>query len=218
MSVEDPATTTPPPAVAPSPGAGLVPANPDYPAKLDVPYPGPQSRLELFLRWLRVIPAAIWVFGYAFVATFSLLLNNLTILFTGKYREQSFRTLKRMVIAQNQLVGYLHYLTDQAPVWGGPDPNNPVQIELPEELPTVSSRFRPLYVWLLAIPATFGVMFGMFGAYFMAAFGGFWSILLTGRYSEGSFRYVAIRVRKAVRLAAFQLMMTEEPPPSGTAS
>jgi hypothetical protein len=218
MSVGDHATPAVPPVVAPSPGAGLVPANPDYPTKLDVAYPGKQSRIELLLRILRAIPAAIWVFGYSFVALCSSYLNAVVILITGEYREQSFRTLKRFVIAQHQLLGYTHYLTDQAPAWGGPDPNYPVQVELPEELPTVSSRWRVLYVWLLAIPASFGVMFGLIAAGFMAFFGGFGSILFTEQYSEGSFRFVVIRLRKSVRLNAFVWMMTEQPPPSGTAA
>jgi Domain of unknown function (DUF4389) len=75
------------------------------------------------------------------------------------------------------------------------------------------ARWRPfLQSWLLAIPHWFALFFVGIAAYCVIIVSWF-AVLITGRYPEGMFNFVAGTLRWANRVTAYTYLMTEEYPP-----
>jgi hypothetical protein len=137
-----------------------------------------------------------------------------SVLLTGKYPQSVYDTQRRVLRHYAQYTGYILHITDQTPRFNSPEEATyPIQVTFPEQLPTVSSRFRPLYVGFLAIPAGFGYLCRFYASLAAAVIANA-AILFTGRYPEGLFRFNVGTGRQYVRLTAFVLMMTEVKPPS----
>jgi ABC-type sugar transport system permease subunit len=207
MSTIDPAAAGPT-AVA-STAAGT-PAH-GYPAGFDIPYPESWNRGLLFYRWLLALPAAFVVMFYTIGAVFMYMVAAFTILFTGKYPESSFQYFQRYLRLWVRYSAFRLKLTDlPSPTNGDPDPSYPAQVTVPQQIPEIS-RFRPLYIALLAFPTALRLVFVVMAAGIVSVIA-WWAILFTGSYPEELFRYQKNRIRLGLRLRAFQWMMTTKSP------
>jgi hypothetical protein len=75
------------------------------------------------------------------------------------------------------------------------------------------ARWRPfIQGWLLAIPHWFALLFVELAA-FCVIFVAWFAVLITGRYPEGMFNFVAGAVRWVNRVSGYTYLMTEEYPP-----
>jgi hypothetical protein len=92
---------------------------------------------------------------------------------------------------------------------GGSDYPIDLQIDYPEE---GISRWRPLLHWLLVLPHFIVLLFLGIAAYVVIAIV-FFAILITGRYPEGMFNFLAGIGRWSNRVLAYEYFMTEQYPP-----
>lgn len=74
------------------------------------------------------------------------------------------------------------------------------------------SRFMPLIKWLLLFPHYVCLFFLGFGAIFVGIYA-FFAVLVTARYPEGAFDYIAGLQRWGLRVAAYHSLMVDEYPP-----
>lgn len=195
--------------------AAVVPPNPDYPAKLDVPYVESREAGSLWFRHLRVLGLWFYLAFQGWGAMFSVGLNNYYILFTGRYRQKTFDTVRRYLTAYYQYLAYRRMLVQDPPTVGQTD--YPVAIELPHELPVVTSRLRFLYVGFLVIPQTLEAVLYMWAGVVVEWYGWWAALFGGGRFPAAAHRFNVIGLRKLLRLHAFLLLMTEEKPPTGGA-
>jgi hypothetical protein len=207
MTVEDPVAPPASAAAVSHRESAVVPPNPDYPVRLDVSYVAHRSRGSLFFPRLRAFRYWVEHLLMLFVVLFSWYANTFSILFTGKYRQGSFETFQRFLRVRWTWLVYTRRLVSAPPHLE--DTDYPARIELPQQLPTVSSRLRPLYVgWLC-----FGQALLAWWSYSVSIcvyFYAYWVTLITGKYPAAAFRYQVVTLRRLLRLQAFYFLMTEE--------
>jgi hypothetical protein len=83
------------------------------------------------------------------------------------------------------------------------------QVDYPEN---GIARWRPFVHWLLVIPHYVVLLFVLIGALF-AWIGAFFAILVTGRYPEGLFNFLAGTLHWGNRVNGYTYWMTEQYPP-----
>jgi Inner membrane component of T3SS, cytoplasmic domain/Domain of unknown function (DUF4389) len=92
---------------------------------------------------------------------------------------------------------------------GGSDYPIDLQVDYPEG---GIARWRPLIHWLLVIPHFIVLLFLGLGVYIVDVIV-FFAILITGRYPQGLFNFVAGTLRWGNRVVAYEYWMTEQYPP-----
>jgi hypothetical protein len=93
---------------------------------------------------------------------------------------------------------------------GPPSPRYPARLEI--DYPPALNRWLPLVKWLLLLPHYIALAFVALGAFFVAVFA-FFAVLITGRWPEGAFGYLAGTARWAFRVSAYFHLMTDAYPP-----
>lgn len=91
-----------------------------------------------------------------------------------------------------------------------PNPSYPLQVEI--DYPDRLSRLLIFVKWLLVIPHYIALLFLGIGAYVVWIVS-FFAVLITGRYPEGMFNYLAGVLRWSVRVSAYQFFLTDAYPP-----
>ncbi len=86
----------------------------------------------------------------------------------------------------------------------------PVDVDM-EHLPEYS-RFMPMIKWLIVIPQYLVYFFVVIGAMFVA-FAAFFATLFTAKYPEGMWNYMVGVHRWAMRVMAYQMLITDKYPP-----
>ena len=96
--------------------------NEPYPVRFEMAYPGRQSRLLLFVRWLTVIPHLVVLAVLGFVAGIALFLAWWAILFTGRFPRSLFDFCVGVNRWSNRVMVYWYLLTDRYPPFSlGPE-------------------------------------------------------------------------------------------------
>lgn len=97
--------------------------NEPYPVRFEMIYPGRQSRLLIFVRWLMVIPHLVVLAVLGFAAGLALFMAWWAILFTGRFPRSLFDFCVGVNRWSNRVMVYLYLLTDRYPPFSlGPDP------------------------------------------------------------------------------------------------
>jgi hypothetical protein len=211
MSIGDAATPPGTPAVGSSAVGEIVPPNPDYPVKLDVPFVPETPRIELILRIFRIIPAVVYAFVMVFVLFYHLIVRFFAVLLTGKLPRESYEFMAKYLRFQEWVSAYSLNLTDEVPPMSLDEgARSPVAVEIPytEQVP----RWRALLPWWGVFWKMVGLMFFLMVVTIMQ-YVMFLTILFTGRRSEGAFRFLVIGLRSVLRITAFTLLLTSERPP-----
>jgi hypothetical protein len=202
----------------------------DYPARLEVDYPGQMDRLTTFFRLIWVIPIAIVLGliantgGYSHVEqagetmqttgggiTAGLFLATvLMLVFRQRYPRWWFDFAVELARFSSRVGAYVFLLTDRYP-----STVDAQSVHLEVEYPDAErlNRWLPLVKWLLAIPhyivlAVLGIVVAL------ATIVAWFAILFTGSYPRGMFDFVVGVGRWWTRVWAYAfLLVTDTYPP-----
>ena len=180
-----------------------------YPVRLDIQYAESLSRLT-FLKWILAVPHYLIIYALNIVFNIISLIAFFAILFTGAYPRSLFDFAVNTVRWRMNLVAYVLLTRDEYPPFSFEPGLYPVTFEV--DYPTSLQRFAPLYKWILALPhfiivAVLGII--AFVLVFVAGF----SVLFTGKYPEGIYKFVVGVQRWSNRAMLYALFMTDEYPP-----
>ena len=190
--------------------AAVQAGSPEYPVRLDVPYPDALSRWLVLVKWLLAIPHLIIVYflGYAFNVVS--IIAFFAILFTTRYPAGLFKFAVGVRRWSANTYSYILLLRDEYPPFSLDPGQYPLVLEI--DYPEKLNRFLPLVKWLLAIPHYIILVF-LFLAAAVVTIIAFFAILFTTRFPEGMFQFVVGVMRWSERVNAYVLFMTDEYPP-----
>ena len=187
----------------------MAPPSGSYPVRFDVQYSDTLSRLT-FLKWILAIPHYLIIYALNIVFNIISLIAFFAIIFTGAYPRSLFDFAVNTQRWRMNLVGYVLLIRDEYPPFSFEPGLYPVTFEV--DYPTNLARFAPLYKWILAIPHFIIVGILGFIAFFAVFIAGF-SVLFTGKYPEGIYKFVVGVQRWSQRVTLYALFMTDEYPP-----
>ncbi len=192
--------------------------------KFDIIRQESYSRGELLLRSIFgniyiVIPHAFILY---FLGIWSGIINIIafwTILFTGKYPQGMFDYQVKMMRWNARLSASLMNMVDGYPEIGleKSHPNVIVEIPYPENLSQGTLLLKVIFGMIyVAIPHMFVLYFRMIASAF-CSFVAWWSILFTGQYPEGMFKFNVGTQRWSMRISLYMayLMSDVYPPFNG---
>ncbi len=180
-----------------------------YPIRLDIQYSDTLSRLT-FLKWILAIPHYLIIYALNIVFEIISLIAFFAIIFTGEYPRSLFDFAVNTNRWRMNLVGYVMLIRDEYPPFSFEPGLYPVTFEV--DYPTNLARFAPLYKWILAIPHFIIVAVLGFIAAIVVVIAGL-SVLFTGTYPEGMYKFVVGVQRWTMRATLYALFMTDEYPP-----
>lgn len=195
----------------------------NYPADLNIDYSEKSNRLTTFFRIFTVIPILIilgllvsgtyeshseqgWRYMYH-AAGFVVVPTVLMILFRKKYPRWWFDWNLALTKFATRVFSYLILLTDEYP---STDQDQAVHIEIP--YPDAKNELRrgmPLIKWFLAIPHVFILCF-LYVAVVVITIMSWFSILFTGNYPKGLFKFVVGVMRWSLRVNAYAVLLTTD--------
>ncbi len=177
------------------------------PVTLIVDQPYRSSRLLLFVKWLCYLPLLFWIFIYGIVASLCAFIAFWAILFTGRYPLGLFEFVRGYLEAQWRAYSYFPLLTSDRWRTTSPSPVN-LYVRPPEKLSRLNLLFLKLPFFITSgvnSMASFGVFLG-----FLIATPAWFAILISGKYPRGPFRVATTVSQWAVRLSAWQFMMSDD--------
>jgi len=195
----------------------------NYPADLNIDYPEKSDRLTTFFRIFTVIPILIilvllvsgtyeshseqgWRYMYH-AAGFVVVPTVLMILFRKKYPRWWFDWNLALTKFATRVFSYLILLTDEYP---STDQDQAVHIEIP--YPDAKNELRrgmPLIKWFLAISHIFILCF-LYVAVVVIKIMSWFSILFTGNYPKGLFKFAIGVMRWSLRVNAYAVLLTTD--------
>ncbi|MEX2246690.1 MAG: DUF4389 domain-containing protein [Dehalococcoidia bacterium] len=187
-----------------------MPGPSSYPVRLDVQYPEKLNNLLPLVKWLLAIPHFIIVYALLIVVEVITVIAFFAILFTTKYPEGLFKFAVGVLRWQANVSAYLYLLRDEYPPFSMDAGQYPVTLEI--DPPDQLNRWLPLVKWLLAIPH-FVVLIFLSIAVYLTTVIAFFSILFTGKYPEGLFKFAVGVSRYGQRVNCYLLLMTDAYPP-----
>lgn len=200
------------PFTPPSPTrASTGPPSPDYPARLEIEYPGELNRWLPLIKWLLVSPHFIALFFVGIGAFFVTIYAFFAVLFTGRWPRGAFDYLVGTFRWAARVVAYFYLMTDAYPPFSlADDPEYPLRLNI--EYPEQIANWRPLVQWLPAIPYLWiaGVLFWLTGVGSIVAF---FTVLFTKRIPPGLFELMVPGLRWYLRGNAYSYFMTDRYPP-----
>jgi len=182
------------------------------------------SRGELLLRslfgWAYILIPHTFILY--FLGIWSAIINIIafwTILFTGKYPREMFDYQVKMMKWSMRLSASQLNMIDGYPEIGleKSHPNVELEIPYPEKLSQGTLLLKVLFGMIyVAVPHMFLLYFRMIASAF-ASFVAWWSILFSGQYPEGMFKFNVGTLRWSMRISLYMayLMSDVYPPFNG---
>jgi hypothetical protein len=195
----------------------MEPVAASYPITLTVDSPEVVARWRPFVHWLLAIPHLIVLYALNMVAGVCAFVSWFVILFTGS-QPAGLVNVQVMVLRYTQrVVTYVLFLREDYPPFSfdtvpadpGDDPR--VRVDATPEL-TERNRLTVFFRYLLVLPQAIVLAFlgiGLWVVSWIAAF----VVLFTGRWPEGMRDFVVGVLRWALRVSAYQYLITDEYPP-----
>jgi hypothetical protein len=190
-----------------------------YPASIEVRRPESIARWRPLVQWILAIPHLIIAGALSYVAGAVAIVTWFVVLFTGRL-PAGLANFQVMILRYSTRV-YLYsgFLYDEYPPFTfemtTDDPGgSPVTLWVHPSLEnrnrlTVGLRF----IWV--IPALlYAFVIWIVGA--LAWIGGFFAVIVTGRWPDGLWRWVLRFERVQIRVSAYAYMLTDEYPPFDT--
>jgi uncharacterized protein DUF4389 len=183
-----------------------------YPVTFQADYVERRSRLTTFFRLILVIPLAIWLYFYAIVAGFALLIAWFAIVITGHYPRGLYDFLAGYTRFVTRVTAYGALLCDPYPSFGGAeDAAYPIRMEFAGPLEHYS-RLKTFFRIILAIPivilryiVNLLLQIGAFAAWFV--------IVFTGKMPRGLYDLMVFANSYTARSDAYITLLTETYPP-----
>jgi hypothetical protein len=183
-----------------------------YPVTFEADYVEQRSRLTVFFRLILAIPLMIWLYFYAIVAGFAVLIAWFAIVITGRYPRGLYDFVAGYTRFITRATAYSALLCDAYPSFGGsPDPAYPVRMEFAGPLDPYS-RLKTLFRIILAIPIVI-LRYVMNILLEIGAFAAWVVIVITGKMPRGLFDLMVLANSYTARSDAYLFLLTETYPP-----
>jgi uncharacterized protein DUF4389 len=184
----------------------------DHPARFEAEYVERRSRLSTFFRWLLVIPPAIVLALWGFVAWFAVVAAWFAIVVTGRYPLALYEFVAGFTRYLASVSGYAGLLTDRFPPFSGAEGlEYPVRLRIGPPLEQYS-RAKAAFRLVLAIP----VMLIAYAMRIVAQVGSFlawFAIVVLGRQPEALQSMIVLGLSYEVRAYTYFLLLDEAWPP-----
>jgi hypothetical protein len=187
-----------------------------YPANLEFHADDRIARWRPLAQWLLAIPhlAIAWALGN--LRNVLTLISLVAVLFTRRIPRPIFDAIAMVYRYEWRAISYAAFLHDDYPPFDFTasaeddqlEPHTTLSISYPEQL----NRWKPLYKWLLAIPQYFVVAALAVAACF-AFIGGFFTVLVTGKYPHGIRDFLVAVYRYVLRVQTYVGLLTDQYPP-----
>ncbi|WP_033822971.1 DUF4389 domain-containing protein, partial [Kitasatospora sp. MBT63] len=171
---------------------------------LDIPEPGPQSRITVFLRALLAIPQLIVVWLLSIAAFVVVVIGWFGALALGRLPDFAASYLASYVAYDTRVEGYLMLLVDRYPPFRLQADDYPVRIEV---RPGLLNRLAVFFRLILMIPAAI-VQNLLVTGWWVLAFFSWLVVLVLGRMPRPLFEATAAVLRYRMRFSAYLLMLT----------
>jgi hypothetical protein len=173
---------------------------------------GTRNRLTVFFRLILAIPYLLWLALWAIAAFFVAIIGWFAALFTGRLPDALHGFLAAFVRMEIHTSAFLYLLGDPFPGFLGRAGSYPADPEIDDPQP--QHRAKTAFRIFLAIPAWF-VASGFGTAAILAAIGGWFCVLFTGRIPAGLRGLIAWAVRYAAQTYSYALLLTDRYPYTG---
>jgi hypothetical protein len=195
----------------------------DYSVRFEVEYPESSSRWRALLGVLFVFPKLVLLIPHlvilyflglaAFVAAY---IGYWVVLITGRYPQGLFDFLVGVQRWSSRTDSWLYGLSDGYPPFSLSDPDYPAAFEA--DYPETSSRWRALlgalfFAKIILLVPHIIVLWALGIILFFATYIGYWIVLITARYPQGLFNFVAGVQRWEYRTSAWLVGLTDSYPP-----
>lgn len=203
----------------------------EYPARLNIEYPGTQNRWTVFFRLILALPiVAILILltgtgiesfsadankdlsatGWGIIGGLSIA-TGLMIIFKQRYPRWWFNFALELTRFSTRVNAYIGLLTDLYP-----STVDKQSIQLDIDFPNAKrdlNRWLPLVKWLLALPH-YIVLVALGIASLVVTIIAWFAILFTGQYPKSLFNFVVGVTRWELRVSAYSfLLVTDKYPP-----
>jgi hypothetical protein len=171
-----------------------------------------RNRLTVFFRGLLWLPHLVWLLLWGIAVFFVALVAGIVAVFTGLVPEGLHNFMAAYVRYQVHVAAFLYLAGNPFPGFTGAPGSYPVAVEVgPRER---HGRWTVFFRFLLAFPA-FLVATALGGAQALAAVGGWFASLATGRMPNGLRNLLAYSLRYSAQTYAYALLVTPRYPYSG---
>jgi hypothetical protein len=178
----------------------------DHPIRIHVRDDQRRSRLTVFFRLLLAVPHIFWLMLWGIVVFVLYPFVWLTALVIARLPGPIHRFYAAFLRYEAHVYAYVYLTANPFPGFTGALGSYPVEIDLPGE-PGKQSRLAIFFRLLLAYPAlVLAGIVGYLGG--LAAFGGWWAALFTGRMPRGLRDVTAYLVRYNAQIYGYVLLLT----------
>jgi hypothetical protein len=181
-----------------------------YPVSFSADYVEPRSRLTTFFRLILAIPHFFVVMGFGIVAFVCVVIAWFAIVITGRYPPTLYMWVSRFVLYATQVNGYITFLTDEYPDFGGAE-QYPVRMSFSGPLAEYS-RLKTGFRVILAIP----IVILRYVAALLTEVGAFFAwivIVITANMPRGLQDLLVLAESFMARTDAYLFLLTETYPP-----
>jgi hypothetical protein len=184
-----------------------------YPVSYEMENPGEgRNRLTSFFRNLLVIPWAIVVAIYGFVASIAVFVAWFAIVFTGRYPQGIYDFVAGYIRCHARVYAFEFLATDEWPPFNGEEnPAYPLRVGIPPPLPEYS-RLKAGLRLIIGIPVILLTYVQSLIAFVIWVIAWF-AILFTGKLSDGLFEPLRSALAYLTRSTAYFALITEDYPP-----
>jgi len=171
-----------------------------------------RNRLTTFFRGIVAIPWQIVQYLYSFAASIAVFIAWFAIVFTGRYPEGLYNFNAGFMRMSTRVNGFYYLLNDDYPPFGGEEaPDYSIRLGVPPPLDKYS-RAKTAFRLIIGIPVMLLAMVQSIILTVCTVIAWF-SILFTGKLSEGLFKPMRSANAYLARASAYFLLMTEDWPP-----
>jgi hypothetical protein len=190
------------------------PSVPYHPVRLRVEDDLRRSRFTVLFRLLLAVPHIVWLTGWGVLAYLAAFVNWFVALFGGRSWTPLHRFLAAYIRYQAHVYAFLTLMANPFPGFVGKEGSYPLAIVV--DGPERQRRLVTLFRLFLALPA---LLFYSVLAYalWVAAIGGWFASLVTGRMPSGLRALGAVIIRYGAQMSAYLLVVTDRYPNSSLA-
>jgi len=171
-----------------------------------------RNRLTTFFRGIVAIPWQIVQSLYSFAASFAVFFAWFAIAFTGRYPEGLYNFNAGFLRMSTRVNGFYYLMNDAYPPFGGEEaPEYSIRVGVPEPLDNYS-RAKTIFRLIVGIPV-YLLMIVQAVILTVCTVIAWFSILFTGKLSDGLFNPMRSANAYITRASAYFMLMTEDWPP-----
>ena len=192
-----------------------------FPLQLELHADRHITRWRPLVQWLLATPHLLIAWALRSLRQVLTLISLFTVPFTTQIPRSLFDAIVMTYRYQWRAMSYAFFMHEDYPPFDfdlsseddGMEPHTSLRLIYPEHL----ERWKPLYKWFLAIPQYF-VLAALFVAAGVGIIVGFFAVLVTGEYPEGTRDFLVGAYRYALRVEAYVGFLPDRYPPFSLAA